>query len=321
MESLRSGLAGLVSLSPLVVTLIVGVLLGVVEFGLFIGLPIVVFVVIYIVWITSNYFLEIAEFRALGNEGWPTFSLETLAGGRSQLGLICFALALAVAGGYAALRYSGRDTAAWIWLGAGLAYLPGAVALLAVTRQLFAALNPVRVLAAAAGMGPGYLYSLLGAAGFAVLLELAQARGGLWYFPLVYGVFLEAYLIGSVVYARRRALGVSTPRSPEARAERAQAGTVATRKSIVTHAYGFAAHGNKAGALRHVERYLAQDEDTLEARLWMLNETARWEDSDVALEFGKRVFDYCEQHGFAEEAARVRTKCDHLMAHRRTMSS
>lgn len=316
MGTFKTRLVGFFSPSPLIVACVVGILLGVVEFGVFMQLPFVVLVLIYVFWVVANYFFEIVEFKALGNEGWPVLSHETLVAGRNQVGVVFSALVLAAAGSYLALRHFGMETIARTLLGAVLVLLPGSVALLAVTRKFSAALNPLRVLAAAVGMGHAYLYCLLGAAASLVLIGLAQARGGLWYFPLAYGLLLQAFLIGSLVYARRNVLGVNAPRSPEARAERARAETVATRNGVLTHAYGFAARGNMAGALEHVEAYIATDEDTLEARLWMLNAIARWEDSGPALELGKRVIDYCEQHGFADEAARVRSVCIHLSAPR-----
>jgi hypothetical protein len=315
MGSFKIRLAEVFSLSPLIVACVVGILLWVVEFGLFMELPLVLLVLIYIFWITPNYFFEIIEFKALGNEGWPVFSLETLVAGRSQVGVVFSVLVLAVAGGCVALHYFELDTPAQILLGAGLILLPGSVALLAVTREFLVALNPLRVLAAAVGMGHAYLYCLFGTAAILVLLELAQTRGGLLlYVPLVYALFLQAYLIGSIVYARRAVLGVNARRSPEAWAERARAETVATRKGVLSHAYGFAAHGNVTGALDHIERYIAVEEDTLEARLWMFYEIARWEDRETALEIGRRVIDYCERHAFTDEAARVRSMCDHLNA-------
>lgn len=312
----KNPFAEIFSLSPLIVAFVIGVSLGVVEFGVFMGLPLVFLVLIYIFWITANYFFEIVEFKALGHDEWPVFSVETLVAGRSQVGILFSVLVLAGFGGYAALQYFGRDAAAQLLLGAGLVFLPGSVALLAVTREFFVALNPLRVLAAAAGMGHGYLYCLLGAAVIFVLIGLVQTRGGLWYFPLAYGLFLQAYLIGCIVYSRRTQLGVKAPRSPEALAERARAETVAVRNGILTHAYGFAMHGNRAGALKHIEAYIATDEDTLEARLWMFNQIARWENSAAALEFGKRVIDYCEQRGLSAEAGSVRSTCEHLNARR-----
>jgi hypothetical protein len=277
-------------------------------------LPLFFLVSVYIVWIIANYFLEIVEYKALGSKGWPVFSLETLVAGRNQIGVVFSVLALAAAGAYVALRYYGNSTAAESLLIAGLALLPGSVALLAVTRDFFVGLNPLRILAVAFGMGHAYFYCLLGAAAVFGLFALARDRGGLWYFPLAYGVFLLAYLIGCIVYARRRSLGVRAPRSPEALAERARAETVAVRKGILTHAYGFAAHGNTAGALKHIDSYIETDEDTLEARLWVLQQIALWENSYVALEFAKRLIDYCERHGLVDEAARVRSIREHLQS-------
>jgi hypothetical protein len=308
----------LFSLSPLIVAGVVAVVLLVAVYGLPVRNPFAIFLLLYIVWITANYFFEIVEFKALGNEQWPVFSIETLVAGRYQVGIVFSVIVLVAAGAYIGLRYFGMDTGARILLGASLVCMPASVALLAVTREFSAALNPVKLAAAALGMGHTYLLCLLGSAAVLVLFELAQARGGLlWYFPLFYGLFLYAYLIGSSVYARRLPLGVNAPRSPESRAERVRAETIAIRNGILTHAYGFAARGNAAGALRHIESYIATDENTVEARLWMLNEISRWERGAAALEFGTRVAAYCEERGYADEARRVRLICEHLSSRNR----
>lgn len=306
-------LAELISPSPLLVACGLGLSLVVVEFGLYMRNPLVALVLFYGLWITANYFFEIVEFKALGHDDWPVFSQETLVAGKSQIGIVFSLVTLAAGGAYVALLYLGWPRLAEALLVAGLAGLPTSVALLAVTRDFASALNPLKVFAAAAGMGVGYLYCLAGGAAILGLLALSQSHSAGWYFPLFYGLFLQAYLIGSVVYARRNALGVSTPRSPEARAERAYAEAAAARGKVLTQAYGFAAHGNLQGAMKHIEAYLAADDDTLEARLETLKELARWEDKRAALEFGKRVIAYCERHGLAAEAARVRSLCEHLM--------
>jgi hypothetical protein len=311
-KAIKALIADIFSLSLLIVTLIVGLMLGVIEFGAFIGIPLVVFVWIYVFWITPNYFFEIVESKALGNGGWPVFSLETLVAGRNQIGVVFSVIVLGAAGSLAALRYTGRDELAEILLGAGLAVYPASVALLAVTRSLAAALNPLRIVKAVAGMGAGYLYCLLASVAVLVLFRYAQTRGGLWYFPLIYGLFLQAYLIGSIVYGRRHALGVDARRSPEAKAQRLRDRTVAIRNGISSHAYGFAGHGNLNGALNYVEAYIANEEDTLEVRLWMWQESLRWENGNFALAYGRRLIDYCEQNGFSDEAAAVRAKCELL---------
>lgn len=315
---MRIRITDLFSLSSLIVAGVVAVALRVAVYGLPVRNPFAIFLLLYVVWITANYFFEIVEFKALGNERWPVFSIETLVAGRYQVGIVFSVIVLVAAGGYIGLRYLGLDTGARILLGASLGCLPASVALLAVTRELSAALNPAKLVAAAVGMGNAYLFCLLGSVAVLILLELAQARGGLlWYYPLFYGLLLYAYLIGSSVYARRLPLGVNAPRSPESRAERARAETIAIRNGILTHAYGFAARGNAGGALRHIEQYIATDENTVEARLWMLNEISRWEHGAAALEFGTRVAAYCEERGYADEARRVRQICEHLRARNR----
>lgn len=289
-------------------------LLAVVQYGLYFDLPLVVLVLIYVFWITPNYYFEIVEHRALGNAGWPVFSIETLVAGRSQVGVVFTLLVLLAAAGYFALRWFGEDTAAWWLLGVGLVLLPGSVALLAVTRRFSAALNPARVLAGSLGMGSGYLFCLAAGVAIVVLLGLARERGLLWYLPLTYGLLLHAFLVGNVVYARRNVLGVYTSRSPEAQADRAQSAIIAIRKGVLNHAYGFAMHGNRAGAIRHIESYVTAEDDSLEARLWFLHESARWESSHAALELGQRIIDYCEHHEHQAEAARLRRYCEQLKA-------
>jgi len=292
---------------------LVAVLLGVVEFGMFMQLPLWIFPLLYVFWIMPNYFIEIVEHRALGKPDWPVFSQETLVAGRNQIGVIFSVLTLIGAGGILALRAAQQSEWASVLLFGGLAVLPASVALLAVTREFSAALNPLRWLVAAAGMGLGYLLCLLGEAVVAALAIFAARHDQVLLYPLaVYALFLLAWLIGSVVYARRRVLGVVAPTSPEARAERVRADTLRIRSGILNHAYGFAAHGNRVGALRHVEAYIASDEDTLEARLWMLNEMLRWDDIESPLAFGRSVIEYCEQHGLAAEAERVQFWCKHL---------
>lgn len=304
--------AELFSLSAFTIAFIVGCLLGVIEFGVFIGLPVYLIVAVYVIWFTSNYFFEIVEHRALGNAEWPVFSLETLVSSRSQIGIGFAVFAFAVVGAYYLLGLAGLDVWAELLLFLSLAALPGVVALLAVTRSIVAALNPPRLAGAIAGLGHTYVVCLGAAAAVVGLVWLAQARGGFWYFPLVYGLFLFAYVIGSCAFVRRNVLGVQSSKSPEARAARLHDETLAVRKGVLSHAYGFAVHGNRAGALRYIDAYLAQEEDTLEARLWMLGETARWERPDTALEFGSRLIEYCEANGFDAEAARVRVQCEHL---------
>jgi hypothetical protein len=304
---------GLLSLSAFLMAFLVGTLLWVVEFGLIIDLPLVVFVLVYAIWITSNYFFEIVEYKALGNMAWPVFSLETLVGKRSQVGVVFSILVLGMAAFYAFMSYFAMDRLAQLLLGVALILLPASVALLAVTRSFAVALNPVKVLAATLGFGYRYIHCALAAVGLLFMLGFAREHGGLlWYFPLIYGLFLLAYLIGTVVYTRRAVLGVEAPRSPEAVAARQNARIIEIRKGVLAHAYGFATRGNVAGALRHIAEYLGNEEDTLAARLWIFNEMTRWEDSYPALAMGKETIDYCEKQGLADEAARVRLICEHL---------
>jgi hypothetical protein len=118
MKSITARIAEVISVSPLIVTLIVGLMLAVIEFGDFIGIPLVLLVRVYIFWFTPNYFFEVVEHRALGSAGWPVFSIETMVAGRNQIGIVFSVLVLLAAGGLVALRSAGRGELAAILLAA-----------------------------------------------------------------------------------------------------------------------------------------------------------------------------------------------------------
>ena len=308
-----SRLAELICPSPVIMAIVVAFLLAVAEYGMYWHLPIWVLPVLYMFWITPNYFLEIVEHRALGNSSWPVFSLETLVAGRNQTGVVFSVLVLVLAGILVLLFYAGYDAIAWLLLVDFMLTFPAIVALLAVTREFSVALNPGKALAAALGMGAGYWLCLISVALVLAIALIAEAQRVFYWYPLVfYALFWSAWITGSVVYTRRRSLGVHAPKSPEALAERARGELEVVRRGILNHAYSFATRGNRRGALQHIEGYIASDEDTTEARLWMLNEMMRWEDKAAPLEFANRLIEYCRQHDLEAEAAHVQLRIDHL---------
>jgi hypothetical protein len=104
MEPIRNRLAELFSLAPLIMVLLVGILLGIVEFGIFVKMWFVVLVLAYAFWIVANYFFEIVEFKALGNNEWPVFSVDTLVAGRNGVSVVFSVLVVLGAAAYLALR-------------------------------------------------------------------------------------------------------------------------------------------------------------------------------------------------------------------------
>ena len=308
MERLRE----LFSLSSLLVALAFALLLGIAVVVIETGFPFAYALVAWVVWTGANHFVEILEQRGRG-EGWAVFSLDTIASARSQLGVVFLLELAAIALIYLALTAIGGEGLGRVWAILAVLGLPASVALLAVTRDLRRALNPVHWLRAALKVGLRYLAILAASVAVGALIALAYRRRGLVeFFAAAYAWFLLAHSIGAVVYARRNVLGIHAPRSPEAKFARELDRLHAERRGVLDHAYGIAAHGNIGGGLTYVEQYVKSARDPLEARTWMFHEMMRWEDARPALAFGERLVGELESAHRGDEAAKIRLSRGYL---------
>jgi hypothetical protein len=305
--------AGVLDLAPFAVSVAAALILWIAAFGFAMGLPLAYLLVGWVCWVLTNYFVEIIEHRALGSAGWPTFSLDTIASARRQLGLVLLALGVVVLVIRWWLLARGEATAAAVVTSAAILGAPPIAALLAVTRSIPRALDPRGVARAVVMLGVDYALCSAFAFGAAVLGSLAFARRG--FFELLgaaFAVLALAFVIGSVVYDRRLKLGVYAPRSPEARLDAELQRLVGARRAALNHAYGIASGGSIARGLAHIAAYVATESDPLAARLWMFQEVGRWENGGAALGLGVALAADLNAVGRAEEAAKVLVTCRYI---------
>jgi hypothetical protein len=301
--------AGIPAVSPACVALTAGVLVVIGEFGLAAGLPLGYGPIGYVLWSVSNYFFEVLEHRATGRPEWPVLSIETVVGRRRQLGIVFVLLAALVWLAHRAVAAALGGFAGLVFISLAVAATPASLAMLAVTGKPVRALNPVLLASAAARMQFDYCLALGAVLVAGAGVRLASARGGFLEVALAsYGFLACAYVVGSIVYRHRIALGVRAPRAPEVLADRARARVERERSSVLDHAYGMASRGNRRGALAYVESYLKDESDPLAARAWMFERMTRWEDPGPALTFGRDLLERLDGAD-AADAAKLAQRC------------
>ena len=295
-----------ISLSPFIVAVFCALLLKlgitIIDAGFVVGF---VFVVVG-AWILANYFFEIIDHRAMGMLDWPVLSVETLFAAQRQLGMVFAALIVGVLGLRTAIGLIGFEGLARIFGAIAASVLPISAAMLAVTKSPLRAIDPVRLVVSAARMEMGYIVMLVASFAFLVLATRAASSGGLTMLLITsYGFLVLGFVIGSVVYGRRAALGVRTRRAPEDRMLAEQAARLRERRVALNHAYVFAGRGNVSGALAHIASYALTEPDSLAAEMWLFQEMTSWEDPFAAIAFGRELPDRLTAGGREREAKKV----------------
>jgi len=306
-------LTDLVSLNPFLLSLFAAILCMVAKFGLLAGLPLAYALIAYAIWVNANYAFEVIAHRAMGADEWPVLSIEALYMARLQSGLVFSALMLVAVTVHYLLDQAGMPIAAELFAAAAIFVLPASAAVLAVTRSPLRCVNPAIVLATVPRIGLPYL-TLLAALWLVSVIARWAARDASFIsiFLAFYSLLLFAYLIGSILYARRGRLGQRTPWSPEALAEQANRELIKRREGVLSRAYGFAAHENVAGALKHIEEYAASESDSLAALTWLFQRMTQWEDGRPALRLGAKLVERLASNGRDHDAAKVNLACDYL---------
>lgn len=295
-----------ISISPFIVAIVCALLFKVASIFLRADISMGFVLVIAGTWILANYFFEIIEHRAVGSAQWPVLSIDTLFSFRRQLGLLFAAIAVAVLLVRYAIDAAGLRSMARLFGAMVALVLPVSAAILAVTKSPLRAIDPVRLLVAAARMEIGFIIILIVSFAVWLLANRAAVTGTIALFLLTtYSYLLLGYVIGSVVYARRSALGVRTTRAPEDVVAAAQRELVRERRKALNHAYGFAARGNINGALAHIAAYVRSEPDPLAAEVWLFQEMTQWEDPQAALQMGRLLPDRLAAAGRERQAAKV----------------
>jgi hypothetical protein len=306
-------IAGLLGIAPLLFSLAIGVILWAASFGFATGMRFAYLLVAVSVWASANYFLEVVEHKALGAAGWPVMSIDTIAGGPQQVGVLLAGGVLAVAAFVSWGFRAGHSELGWWCTAIGIAALPAVAGALGVARSPVKALDPRTLVRAAAGMKLDYP-ALIGASALAVAaIALAYRRRGIG--ELVLGSYAWSalgYLIGAVVYERRLELGVHAPSSPESRAAVENERRLRARRAALAHAYGVAAGGKLRGALGYLEQYAASEPDPLTAKVWLFHEIARWENGKVAIALGTTLVAELGNAQRHDEAAKILVALRHV---------
>ncbi len=303
-------LAEAVSPTPLVTAGSLALVLTVAGYAGLLGLPLA----LMFLWGFGNYLFEVVEHRALGRVDWPVISVETFTSLRRQLWLVeAGVVALAVAA-YIGLKRLDVTPLEHLFALLALLSLPASIALLSVTRNPLKAMSPVHLAATVAKLGLDYLL-LLGLAA-ATLYSAVRLISGIGFFNWLAGmlcVLLLFNVIGHVVYSRRLELGLNPVRSPELALARRQQQLARERSKTLNHVYGVISRGGGAQGFDELRKYLmAQEQDSLEARIWFFKRMADWEDPTPALGFGANLIGRLVGAGDLCTAHKILLRCRHL---------
>ena len=168
------------------------------------------------------------------------------------------------------------------------AVFPAMIGLLVLTHSPLESINPVAIVRLIDKLGLSYLYAVATGAAVVAVIEFLGSWPA-WVVMLLGLYALSAFF--AVVGALMRHAGlqeeVDIPDALEVEPEKQIANLVKERTGVLNHAYGFASRGNRAGALGHIESWLARDPDPDAAWSWFFDQMLRWEQKDHALFFAQ----------------------------------
>ncbi len=180
------------------------------------------------------------------------------------------------------------------------------MAVLVITHSPAQSMNPLAWFQLAHRLGPAYL------AGPAVLIGVVFVPIGLSDLPGWAQSLLNLYLltsfysvVGGMLREQDLIHEVDIPDALEVEPETQVANLEKDRTGVLNHAYGFASRGNRAGALSHIESWLARDPDPDAAWSWFFDQMLRWEQKDHALFFAQRYVGQLLEHGDRIGAVKV----------------
>ena len=183
---------------------------------------------------------------------------------------------------------------------------PAMIAVLVLTHSPVQSINPVAIFKLIDKLGPNYLYAVATGAAVVAAVELL----GTW--PAWVVTLLGLYLITAffaVVGALTHTAGlheeVGIPDALEVEPRKQVTNLEKERTGVLNHAYGFASRGNRAGALGHIETWLARDPDPDAAWSWFFDQMLRWEQKDHALFFAQRYIGQLLERGDRIGAVKV----------------
>lgn len=258
-----------------------------------------------------RYLLMLLEARALG-KSTPVAGIEVfniIDNFWSLTPLIL--LALSIWGGFL-LHRAVSPLAAQSFIAVLLVILPASLAILALTRSPVESLNPLAITRMIRACGPGYavLPAVMALSGllvaflaFSPLPSVVVTAGG------YYAMFLTFSMTGAVLHARNVRFAISIPDAREPDGETIRQRSLAARRQVLTHAYGFASRGNREGGLAHIRQALCEEDDSDDAWRWYFAAMLEWESKDAALMLGQEYLTRLLQERRDVEAVKLMSRC------------
>lgn len=191
-----------------------------------------------------------------------------------------------------------------------LCVFPAMMAVLVITHSPLQSLNPAALYKLVNAVGPSYLYAPLVALGAIwVPYALDSVPGFLQSAVELYLAFAFFAVTGALLREQNLVAEIDIPLADEIIADQQHAKLDQQRTVTLNHAYGLAGRGNRAGALAHVEQWLADDPYPDAARDWFLRSMLDWEKSDFGLYFAQRYVSWLLDEGDALRAVKLILRC------------
>lgn len=200
----------------------------------------------------------------------------------------------------------------WTLLAVALAPFPASAAVMGLTRNLGAAMNPVSVAIVMRVLGRDYLKllaSVVCVAGIAVLAsrELGGFSGLIADIVAVWGVLAFFALSGAAIAGRRD--DFDFPGEIETRLERDERWRHDDWQKTLDRAYGSIRSGLVPQGYRTIKSLLESENDSLEIYQWTFNKMILWEDKSHALELGDKFIARLLAAGREHDALELANQC------------
>ena len=185
------------------------------------------------------------------------------------------------------------DWLRWPLLLAVLAVFPASAAVMAMTRNLGAALNPMSIGTVARELGPDYVKLLGVSLALGALMMLASWLASVSWFLGVFGAMLAVWTVLALFLATGAALrahraefdlleGLDDADERHARERRGE------WQKTLDRAYASVRSGLPAQAYRTIKELLASEGDSLDVYQWTFNGMLEWDEPGHAAQLGER---------------------------------
>jgi hypothetical protein len=205
----------------------------------------------------------------------------------------------------------------WILLAAVLAVFPASAAVMAMTRNVAAALNPVAISGFMRDLGADYL-KLLGVSALlgALLALTSEAARGSWLLGL-FGDILTVWTVLALFLAtgvtlRAHRHNFDLVEALDDKDVRETRHRHADWQKSLDIAYGSARSGLVAQAYRTVKDLIAREGDSLEVYQWAFNGMLEWDPPEHAAMLGERFSQRLWEEGRKVEALELAQRCRKL---------